>query len=64
MDIITTVKWVNGNDSANDCIIRYCKENNIDFRYNHYFNLEIFMRGEWKGTDYKCNCEDMQILIK
>ena len=51
-NIFLKFNWVTG--SINDNIINHCKENNIDFRYNHYFKLEVNSDGEWKTMDYNC----------
>lgn len=36
-----TIDWskVNGDHSVNDLVGKYCKENNIDYHFNMYFEL-------------------------
>lgn len=47
------VKWENG--SINDNIIKYLKENNIDFHYNKYFVLvaDLYGIGKYFKFDYE-----------
>ena len=48
-----TVEWKNG--SINSCIIKYLKENNIDFHYNKYQQLVADLYGI--GKYFKFNYE-------
>lgn len=51
--VLFTVVWENGNQCVDDLIIKYCKENNIEMRINHFFKRELLINGEWITTDYK-----------
>ena len=48
-----TVEWEKG--SINDNIIKFLKENNIDFYYNHYFQLvaDLYGTGQYFKFDYE-----------
>lgn len=50
-----TFEWSNGNKSANDYIIEWCKEHHISFRYNGYLNLEadVFHHNDYSGFKYE-----------
>ena len=63
-EVLFTVKWKKGNQCINDLKIDYCKKNNIDFRYNNQFQLEINYKGEWIKTDYICNGDIVTIVKK
>lgn len=50
-----TFKWIDGNKSANDYIKEWCKKNNIQFRYNGYFELEadVYHHNKYLKFKYK-----------
>ena len=41
-----TIEWKNG--SINDIIVKFLKANNIDFHYNHFFQLVADFYGNEK----------------
>jgi len=51
IDYLFTIDWTkeNANRSTNDVVGRYCKENNIDYHYSHYFDLvaDFFGTGDY-----------------
>ena len=60
-----TIEWKNG--SINDNIVKFLKVNNIDFHYNHFFQLIANMYGDGKyfTFDYeKINGDIYGIILK
>jgi len=53
MTIFFVFEWTKGN--VVNKIIRHCLENDIDFRYDRFNNLEVNVNGKWAKTDYECN---------
>lgn len=47
------IKWENG--SINDNIIKYLKENSIDWHYNRFFTLvaDLYGIGQYSRFDYE-----------
>ena len=50
-----TFEWVHGNRCVNDYIIEWLKQNNINFHYNHFFELvaDIYGINQYLKFDYK-----------
>ena len=48
-----TIEWKNG--SINDNIVKFLKANNIDFHYNHFFQLvaDFYGNGKYFTFDYE-----------
>ena len=48
-----TIEWENG--SFNDNIVKFLKANNIDFHYNHFFQLvaDFYGNGKYFTFDYE-----------
>lgn len=48
-----TIEWTSG--SINDNIIKYLKENNIEYYYNQYFQLvaDLYGIGKYFKFDYE-----------
>ena len=48
-----TIEWKNG--SFNDNIVKFLKANNIDFHYNHFFQLvaDFYGNGKYFTFDYE-----------
>ena len=61
---LATIPWTDDDTSVSDNIIKYCKTKGIEFRYNHYFQLEILLDGVWIVPDYTCpSPNEITILI-
>lgn len=60
---VFSFKWEKG--SVNDNIIKYLNEKNIKWRYDEFFNLEAFIKGNWVKFDYETDLDDItHIYIK
>ena len=48
-----TIEWKNG--SISDNIVKFLKANNIDFHYNHFFQLvaDFYGNGKYFTFDYE-----------
>ena len=48
-----TIEWKNG--SISDNIVKFLKTNNIDFHYNHFFQLvaDFYGNGKYFTFDYE-----------
>jgi len=46
-------EWTGG--SINDNIIKWCTNNGVDYRYDHFFRLQVNMDGTWTHCDYRSN---------
>ena len=48
-----TIEWKNG--SISDNIVKFLKANNIDFHYNHFFQLvpDVYGNGKYFTFDYE-----------
>ena len=60
-----TIEWTSG--SINDNIVKFLKANNIDFHYNHFFQLvaDVFKLGIYYKFDYeKISGNTYGIIIK
>ena len=60
-----TIEWTKG--SINDNIVKFLKANNIDFYYNHFFQLvaDVFKLGIYYKFDYeKISGNTYGIIIK
>ena len=59
------IEWTSG--SINDNIVKFLKANNIDFHYNHFFQLvaDVFKLGIYYKFDYeKISGNTYGIIIK
>ena len=60
-----TIEWKNG--SISDNIVKFLKANNIDFHYNHFFQLvaDVYSNGKYFTFDYeKINGDIFGIILK
>ena len=60
-----TIEWKNG--SINDNIVKFLKANNIDFHYNHFFQLvaDFYGNGKYFTFDYeKINGDIFGIILE
>ena len=60
-----TIEWKNG--SFNDNIVKFLKANNIDFHYNHFFQLvaDFYGNGKYFTFDYeKINGDIFGIILE
>lgn len=51
MERLFDFAWTKG--SVNDNIIGWCRENGVDYRYDHAFRLQINPEGSWRRCDYR-----------
>ena len=62
-----TFEWTDYNKSVNDYIIEWCKEHNIQFRYNGYFRLvaDVFRVNDFKTFGFeKISGETYGVMIQ
>lgn len=54
---VFSFKWEKG--SINDNITKHLSEKNIKWRYNGFFQLEAFIKGQWVQFDYEVDSDDV-----
>lgn len=59
---IFSFKWENG--SINDNIVRFAKNRDISFRYDHFCNIELFVNGLYYSVKSEINNDTVDVYIE
>lgn len=59
---IFSFKWENG--SINDNIVRFAKDKDISFRYDHFCNIELFVEGLYYSVKSEINNDTVDVYIE
>lgn len=58
---LVTIEWKDG--SMSDTIIDWCVANKIDYRYNHYFELQLKCCQGWINPSIRTTTDTVILLF-